>query len=103
MNRLSDGLSIGSELDRGEKQQELPSYKSVTCKLHVRILLKDVLGIAEHQQKAVFGLGYKLTLTEKKDEAVLDKAAGTADARIEIDHIDSDVPPYTASIPQHGL
>ena len=29
-------------------------------------MLKDVFGFAEHQEKATYGLGYKLTLTRKK-------------------------------------
>ena len=56
-------------------------------KYHLRITLKDVFGFAEHQEKATYCLGYKLTLTRNKDEAVIDKVAGIADARIEIDHI----------------
>ena len=50
-------------------------------------MLKDVFGFAEHQEKATYGLGYKLTLTRNKDVAVIDKAGGIADARIRIDHI----------------
>ena len=45
-------------------------------------MLKDVFGFAEQQEEATYGLGYKLTLTRNKDDAVLDKAAGIADARI---------------------
>ena len=50
-------------------------------------MLKDVLGFAEGQEKAIYSLGYKLTKTRNKDEPVLDKAAGIADARIKIDHM----------------
>ena len=47
-------------------------------------MLKDVFGFEEHQEKkTTFGLGYKLILTRKKDEAVLDKAAGIDDARFQ--------------------
>ena len=41
----------------------------------------------ENQEKANYGLGYKLTLTRNKVEAVLYKAAGIADARHKTDHI----------------
>ena len=66
-------------------------------KYHLRIMLKDVFGFAEHQQKATYGLGYKLTLTRNKDEAVMHKAVGTPDARIKIDQIHWYVAHYTPS------
>ena len=50
-------------------------------------MLNDVFGYSEHQEKATYGLGSKLTLTRDEDEALIDKAAGIADARIKIDHI----------------
>ena len=66
-------------------------------------MLKDVLGFAEHEEKATYGLGYKLILTRKKDDAVIDKAADTADARIKIDDIHWYVPHYTPSIQQQSI
>ena len=63
-------------------------------------MLKDVNGFAEHQDRATCGLGHKLTLTRKKDEAVVDKAAAIADARIKIDHIHWHGPHCTKSIKQ---
>ena len=66
-------------------------------------MLQGKFGFAEHQEKATYGLGYKLTSTRKKDGAVLDKAAGIADARIKTDHIHWYVPPYTTSIQQQGI
>ena len=65
-------------------------------------MLKDVFGFAEHQEIATYGLGYKLTLTRSKDDAVIDKAAGFADARIQIDHIPWYVSCYTSSIQKQG-
>ena len=65
-------------------------------------MLKDVFGFAEHQEKATYGLGCKLTLTRNKDGAVIDKAGGIADARIRIDHIHWYVPHYTPSIQQQS-
>ena len=66
-------------------------------------MLKVVFGFAEHQEKATYGLGYKLTLTWNKDDAVLNKAEAIADATIKIDNIHCYVPQYTSSIPQQGL
>ena len=66
-------------------------------------MLKDFFGFAEHQEKATNGLGYRLTLTRIKDEAVIDKSAGTTDARIEIDRIHWYVPHYMPSVQQQGI
>ena len=65
-------------------------------------MLKDAFGLAEHQEKATYGLGYKLTLTRNKDDAALHKAVTLADARIKIDNIHWYVPHYTPSIQQQG-
>ena len=62
---------------------------------------KDVFGFAEHQEKATYGLDYKLTLTRKKDDAGIDKANGIADARIKIDQIHWYVPHYNPSMQQN--
>ena len=43
-----------------------------------------------------------MTLTRKKHEGVIDKAAGTADARNKIDHIHWYIPHFTPSIQQQG-
>ena len=66
-------------------------------------MLSDVFGFAECQEKATHGFVYKLALKRNKDEAVLHKAAGIADARIENDHIHWYVPQYTASIQQQDF
>ena len=66
-------------------------------------MLKDVFGFADCQQKATCGLGYKLTIPRNKDEAVVDKAAGIADARIKTDHIQWYVAHYTPSIQQQNI
>ena len=66
-------------------------------------MLKEVFGFAEHQEKAPYGLGYKLTLTRNKDEAVIDKVAGIAEARIKIDHIHWFVPHHIVSMQQQAI
>ena len=72
-------------------------------KFHLKILLKDVFGFAECQEKCTYGLRYKLTLTRNKDDAVIDKAGGIADGRIRNDHIHWYVPHYTPSIQQQSI
>ena len=99
----SDDLSIGFDRSRARRQDEMTDNKRVKGKYHVKIMLKDVFGFAEHQEKATYGLGYKLTLTRNKDEGVIDKVAGIADARVRIDHIHWYVPHYTPSIQQQSI
>ena len=66
-------------------------------------MLKDIFDFTEHHEKSTYGLGYKLTLTRKKVDAVIDKIAGIADAKNKIDHIHRYVPQYTPSIQQQGI
>ena len=98
----SKDLSIGFDNSRNRRRDELAPNKNVKAKYHLKILLKDVFGFAEHQEKATYGLGYKLTLTRNKDDAVIDKAGGIAEARIRTDHIHWYVPHYTPSIQQQS-
>ena len=57
----SDDLSIGFNRDRNRRRGEFPNNKNINENFHVRIMLKDVFGYAEHREKATCGLGYKLT------------------------------------------
>ena len=98
----SNDLAIGFDNSRNRRRDALALNKSIKGKYHVKIMLKDAFGFAEHQEKATYGLGYKLTLTRNKDDAVIDKPGGIADARIRIDHIHWYVPHYTPSIQQHS-
>ena len=100
-SRGSDDFSIG--FDRSSASEEIKTNKNVKGKFHLRIMLKDVFGFAEHQEKATYGLGYKLTLTRNKDEAVRHKVVGIAEARIKIDHIHWYVPHYTPSMSQQAI
>ena len=99
----SDDLSIGFDRSSARRREEITNNKNVRGKFHLRIMLKDVFGFAEGQEKATYGLGYKLTLTRNKDEAVIDKVAGIADAKIEIDHIHWYVPHYTPSTSEQAV
>ena len=102
-SKNSDDLSIGFDRSRARRQDEMTDNEREKGKYHVRLMLKDVFGFAEDQEKATFGLGYKLTLTRNKGEAVIDKANGIAEARIEIDHIHWYVPHYTPSMQQQAI
>ena len=103
-SKNSDDLSIGFDRSRARRQDEMTDNKRVKGKYHVRIMLKDVFGFAECQEKATYGLGYiKLTLTRNKDEGVIDKVASIAEARIKIDHIHWYVPHYIPSMQQQAI
>ena len=102
-SKNSDDLSFGFDRSRARRQDEMTDNKRVKGKYHVRIMRKDVFGFAEHQEEATFGLGYKLTLTRNKDDAVIDKANAIADARVKIDHINWYVPHYTPSMQQQAV
>ena len=81
----SNDLSIGFDRSRNRKD-ELALNKNMKGKYHLRIMLKGIFGFVECQGKATNGLGYKLTLTRNKDDAVINKAVGTAYARKKIAH-----------------
>ena len=98
-----DDLSNGLDRDRNRRRDELSNNKNVKYKYHLRITPKDIFGYKENQEKATYGSDYKLTLTRNKDDAVVDKAAGIADARIEIHRIQFYVPHYAPSIQQQGV
>ena len=69
----SNDLSIGFDHSRNRRTDELTANKSVKGKNHLKILLEDVFGYAECQEKATHSLGYQLALTRNKDSAVIDK------------------------------
>ena len=66
-------------------------------------MLKAVFDLAEHQGKATNGLGYKLTLTKKSNDAVLNKSEQNDIARNEIKNIHCYIPHYTPSISLQGI
>ena len=60
--------------------------------------LKDVFGFAEHQETALYALGYKLTLTRKNENAILNKDNATNNAKIKIIALEWYVRHYTPSV-----
>ena len=67
----ADDLSIGFDRDRNRSRKELTNDKNIEGNYQVRIMLKDVFGFAEHQEKVTYGLRFKLALTRNEDDAVL--------------------------------
>ena len=66
-------------------------------------MLKDIFGFVQHQEKRNYGLGHKLTLTRSSDNAVLNIANATNNAKIKTNSIDWYVPHYTPSLPQEKI
>ena len=98
-----DNLSIGSNRSRNIGRDKVAQNKNIKNDYHLGTMLEDVSDFAKHQEKATYALGYKITLTRNKDDAVIDKAAGIADPRIKIDHIHWYLPHYTNSIEQQSI
>ena len=86
-----------------DKKADIASDKNIKDNYLLRFMLKDIFLFAEHQEKAFFGLGYKLTLTRTKNDAVIDKDADISDARFKIDQIHWFVPHYIPSFQQQGI
>ena len=101
--RGSDDLSIGFDRTRDRRKQQLTNNKKIKSKNHVTIMLKDIFGLAENQEKATYGLCYKLSLTINTDNALLNKNNAINDAEIEIKSIDWYVPSYTPSFSQKNI
>ena len=98
-----DDLSIGFDHSRDRRQPELTNNKKLKGKNHVRFILKDIFGFAQHQLKGTYGLGYILTLTRNKDSAVLNKDNAINNAKIKINSIHWYVPHYTPSVAQQAI
>ena len=98
-----DDLSIGFDRDRTRRRNELTNHENIKRKYHVRFYLKDVFRFAEHQEKATYGLGYKLTLTRNSDNAVLKKGDASNLGKVKINAIEWYVPHYTASMSQQAV
>ena len=99
----SDDSSIGFDRDRGRRQPEMTNNKTQKGKYHVRIYLNDVFGFAEFQEKATYGLGYKLTLTRNTDNAVLNRGNAINNGKVKINAIEWYVPHYTPSMQQQSI
>ena len=56
-SKYNDDLSIGFDRDPDRKQRELSNNKNIKGKHHVRIMLRDIFGNEQHQQKATYGPG----------------------------------------------
>ena len=101
-SRDSDDLSIGFDRNRGRRKNELTNNKTIKGKYHIRIYRKDIFGLAEHQEKGTYGLGYKLTLTRNTDNAVLNKDNAVVNGRVKINSLDWYVPHYSPNLEEYN-
>ena len=69
--KCGDYLSFGFGRIIEHLEAALSYEKGRKGSYHDRIVLKDVFGFAEHQEKATCGLGYKLTLKKTVDDHVV--------------------------------
>ena len=60
-----------------------------------------MFGFGENQEKATYGLGYKLTLTRNTDNAVLNKDNAINEAKIKIIGIEWHVPHYNPGLEEY--
>ena len=101
-NKDSDELSISFDRNPERRRSDLYNNKSIKGTYHIRIYLKDIFGFAEHQEKGTYGPGYKLTLTRNFDNAVLNKAAATNNAKFKINSLDWYVPHYSPNLAEYN-
>ena len=97
----SDDLSIGFNRNRGKRKDDLSNNKTIKGRYHTRNYLRDILGFSEHQEKATYGLGYKLILTRNTDNAVLNKDNAVVNGRVKINSLDWYVPHYTVNLEEY--
>ena len=97
----SDDLSIGFDRNRGRRKNELTKNKTIKGKYLIKIYLKDFFGFAEHQEKGLYGLGYKLTLTRNTDNTVLNKDNVVVNCRVKINSLDWYVPHYSPNLEEY--
>ena len=101
--RGPDDLSIGFDRDRGRRQRELTNNKNQKSKYHIRIYLKDIFDFAEHQDKATYGLRYKILIRRNTDSAILNKDNEVNVGEIKVIAIEWYVPRYTPSISEQTI
>ena len=99
----TNNLFVCFDRGRGRKQRELTNNKNQKGKYPLRIFSKDVFGFPEHQEKVIYGLGYKLTLTRNNDSAVLNKSNATVIGKVKVNAIELYIPHNTPGNPQQTI
>ena len=98
-----DDVFIGFDRDRYRRKQELTNTEITKGKYHVRKMLKDVFGFAEHEERASYGLGYKLILTRNGDNCVLIETNATNNAKNKINGFEWYIPQNTPNMEEQKI
>ena len=98
-----DDLTIGFDRNRDNRQGKLTNNKNKKGNYLLRIMLRDVIGLVEHQEMSTFSSGYKLTLTRKNESSVLNKADPTNIGKSKMNAIQWYVPKYSPIVPQPAI
>ena len=101
--RGSDDSSIGFGRDRNRRHRDLTNNKNQKGNYHVTIMLRDIFGSAEHQEKGTHVVGYKLKLTRNTDNAVSNNGNEINSAKIKIISNDWLVPHCTPSLAKQNI
>ena len=96
-------MFVGFDPDCDTRKRELTNNKNIKGKYHVTIMLKNIFGFAEHQEKSTYGLDSKLTLTRNSDNAVSNRGNATNNAKNNFNSIDWYVPHYRPSPAQEKI
>ena len=83
----ADDLSIGFDRKSNRRQRELTKNKIKKLDSLLELGSKICLVLPKIKKKATYGLGYIMTLTRNKDDAVSNKAVAIAHTRIKNDRI----------------
>ena len=99
----TDELSFGFDRDRVRRQRELTNIKNIISIYKMKIMLRDNFGFGEAQEKCIYGLGFKITLTRISNSSVLNKANATNNDKIKKNGIEWYIPHFTPSIAQQAI
>ena len=99
----SDDLSIGLDRNRERRRRDLKKKQKFKGKYQIKLYSKDIFGSAEHQLKAMLGLGYRLVLPRNTDNVVLNKEKAINSAKIKSISFDLYMPHYTPSPEQQTI
>ena len=81
----------------------MTKIKNQKRKEHIRIMLRDRFGFAEHQEKSTYGFGFKLPLTRNSDIFVSNKDNATNLEKNKVNLFERYVPHYTPSFPHQAI
>ena len=90
--------SIGFDRSRDRRKRELTKNKNIKGKFHQRNFLRDIFGFADHQELALYGLSYRLTMKRNTNNAVIYKANAVNNAKVKIIALGWYLPHYSPSI-----